>query len=193
MSDEKKPAQKATVPAEDGSILKYIAGAVLGILITVVYTRLGFTTPAILEIPGKLKGNVISSAAEYDLYDLTQPMEVRERALEVFFGNRSKFAVEVDAEFDHLFLESLYRKRVIREARQLRMQWSAYDTALEKPALREVYERKYGTDETIALKQSMLMNAYQEKEFLVEWVKRNREPVTHENLLQTLEELSRSE
>lgn len=193
MSDEKHSSPESKASAEEGSILKYIAGAVLGILITVGYTRLGFMTPAILEIPGKLKGNVISSAAEYDLYDLTQPIEVRERALEVFFGNRPKFAVEVDAEFDHSFLKLLYRKRVIREARQLRMQWSAYDTALEKPSLREVYQRKYGTNETIALKQSMLMDAYLEKEFLVEWVKRNREPVNNENLLQTLEELGRIE
>ena len=52
-----------------------------------------------------------------DLYDLDKPLDARKRALEIFFQNRPQFAAEVDAEFVHPFLNALYLKRMIREAR----------------------------------------------------------------------------
>lgn len=98
--------------------------------------------------------------------------------------------MRVDAEFGHPFLAALYRKRAIREARRLRGQWSAFDTALDKPALRERLEKKYGTTDATALKQAMLAEALQREPFLKSWLVKQGHAIEHADLLATLREAS---
>ena len=171
-------------------MLKFFLGTIVGAAMAFGYVRWDLALPDVFELPETLKGNLVSTAAEGDLYNLDQPLAVRLRALEVFFKNRSKFAASVDRDFDHPFLKSLYRKRVIREARQLRGQLQATETALEQASLREMLERTHGTTDTERLKKRVLMKALGEREFLAKWVAKNVGPLTEDNLLPTLTRLS---
>lgn len=170
---------------------RFLLGLVIGIALSFGYVRWGITLPDFLTLPEQLRGNIVSTAIEEDLYDLDQPIETRRRALEVFLESRAKFAVEVDAEYRHPFLSALYRKRATHEARLLNGQWGAFDEALAKPALRAMLERKHGATDDIALKQAMLFSAYQEKPFLVRWIaKQGRDSPTPETLLPLIRKLS---
>ncbi len=172
-------------------MLKFVVGVVFGITAALGYVRWGSGSFEFLSLPEKLRGGVIVGAIESELYDLDKSEAVRQRALEVLFQNRADFAVKVDQETGHPFLKALYRRRVIREARQLRGQWSAFDVALDKQTLRNAMAKKYGVTETVALKQAMLWNAFQRKDFLMAWIAKNEGPVTAETLLPKLVALSR--
>lgn len=171
-------------------MLKFFLGTIVGAAMAFGYVRWDVALPEVFQLPDMLKGNLVSTAAEGDLYNLDQPPAVRARALEVLFQNRAKFAASVDQEFGHPFLKSLYRKRVIRETRQLRGQFTATEMALEKTALREALERKHGTTDPELLKVRVAMKALAEKEFLAKWIAKNVGPVTEENLIPTLKRLS---
>jgi len=168
---------------------KFLIGLIAGVAIAFGYVRWN-VSPGIMELPEKLRGNIVSTAIEGDLYDLDKPLDARRRALEVFFQNRAQFAAGVDAEFAHPFLNALYRKRVIREARQLHAQWNAFDMALDIPALRAPMEKKYGVGDDLGLKRAMLFNAYQEKTFLMQWMDEHEQKPTPETLLPLLRKLS---
>lgn len=169
---------------------KFLIGLAVGIALAFGYVRWGISAPDVLEIPDKLRGNLVSTAVEGDLYDLEKPLDVRRRALEVFFQNRAQFAAEVDAEFSHPFLNALYLKRVIREARILRGYWSAFDKLLEQPALRKRLEETHGATEETALKQAMLFEKFQEEAFLKQWAAEHEDKVTPETLMPLLKKLS---
>lgn len=171
-------------------MLKFILGVLFGAGLAVGYVRYSIELPEYLQLTDKLRGNLVSTATEGELYDLGRDIETRRRALEIFFANRPDFAVRVDAEFGHPFLAALYRKRAIREARRLRGQWSAFDTALDKPALRERLEKKYGTTDATALKQAMLAEALQREPFLKSWLVKQGHAIEHADLLATLREAS---
>ena len=172
-------------------MLKFILGVVFGIAAALGYVRWGSGSFEFLSLPDKLRGGVIVGAIESDLYDLDKPHSLRDRALEVLFQNRADYAVKIEKEMGHPFLTALYRRRVIREARQLRGQWSAFDVALDKPALRAAMEKKYGVADPDALKRAMLWTAFEDKDFLASWIAKNSGPVTLETLLPKLIELSR--
>jgi hypothetical protein len=121
---------------------RFLLGLVIGIALSFGYVRWGIKLPDFLTLLEQLRGNIVSTAIEEDLYNLDQPIQTRQRALEVFFESRAKFAVETDAEYGHPFLNALYRKRATHEARLLRGQWDAFDEAMGKPALRSALERK---------------------------------------------------
>lgn len=187
----KKNATSSSASGESSGFLKFIAGLALGAAMAFGYVRWDFALPKYFDLPSRLRGNLVSSAAEFDLYDLERPIALRRRALEIFFANRAKDAVAIDAEFNHPFLKALYRKRIIREARQLRLQWTAYDKALAKPALRQALAKQYGSNDRLALKQAMLMAGLSRKPFLAQWIKLHGEAATAKSLLGTLKRLGR--
>ena len=172
-------------------MLKFILGIVFGVACALGYVRWGSGSFEYLSFPDKLRGGIVAGAIESELYNLEKSEAVRERALEVLFQNRADFAVRVEKEMGYPFLKALHRRKVIRDARILRGQWQAFDTALGKPALRAAYSEKYGTGDLDALKRAMLWNAFQDKEFLAAWIKRNHGSVMPETLMATLQELSR--
>jgi hypothetical protein len=169
---------------------RFLIGLLLGIALAFGYVRWGISAPGIAQLPETLRSNIVSTAVEGELYDLDKPIELRRRALEVFLRNRAKFAVEVDADFSHPFLNALYLNRVIREARILRGYWSAFDKVIGKRALREAVEKQYGTNDETALKQAMLFEKFEEETFLAQWVARHEGKVTPEGLLPLLIKLS---
>lgn len=180
--------------SSDSSVGKFIAGLAVGVLLSSSYVKWGWQKPALLEMPDKVKSSVIAGAVSTDLYDLTQPLDVRLRALEVVAQQRPDEILCVDAEeLDFALLNAFYRRRARREARQLTMQWSAYETALEQPALREVLERRYRTTDSIALKQAMLMKAYRDQPFLSSWMTDRYKNISAHSLYNHLREVARHE
>jgi hypothetical protein len=172
-------------------MLKFLLGTALGAVLAFAFVRFNLEPPAILDLPEKVKKNVISTAVEGDLYDLARDVETRGRALEVYFKNRAGDAVKIDAAAGHPFLNALYRARAMREARQLNQQWTAYDKALEQPALRATLERKHGLTDSEALKRAMLFDALTRKPFLKLWLERGQTAVTPENLRDLLTETAK--
>lgn len=162
-------------------MLKFFVGTALGALLSFVFVRFGLEPPAITKLPEKLKGNLVTTAVEADLYDLNAAAGVHERALKIYFDNRAGAAAKLDADAGHPFLTALHRDRATREARTLNAAWSAYDKVLAKPALRAALERKYAVTDDAALKQAMLMDALAKTPFLKEWLERAHGEITPAN------------
>ncbi len=168
-------------------MLKFILGVIFGAGLAVGYVRYNLELPEYLQLTDKLRGNLVSTATEGELFDLDRDLAVRRRALEVLFANRPEFAVEVDREFGHPFLATLYKRRAIREARLLRGQWSTYDMALEKDKLRAALERQHGSSDPVVIKQRMLQAAMANSyPFLQRWLEKQGEPTGERELLATL-------
>jgi hypothetical protein len=171
-------------------MLRFGLGVVIGVLLAFAFVRYDFQLPAAIELPGKLQGNIISSAVEEDLYRVGGDPDVRRRALEVYFANRAADAAAFDAEAGHPFLNALARERARKEARQLLAMRSGFEAALQKPALRQILERDHGVSDEEALEAAMLVKALADKPFLAEWLKSAGAGVSPERLPATLQELA---
>lgn len=151
-------------------MLRFVLGIVAGALLSIAYVRFDAAPLKFMGLPGDLAGNVVSTATESVLYDLDANAAARRRALEVFFANRSQDAARIDSEAGYPLLHAIHRERVTREARQLLGQWSGYDAALSKPALRQALERKHGSTTGDALKRAMLADGLDRELFLKRWL-----------------------
>lgn len=149
---------------------KFLAGTVAGTALAILYVLFNVQLPTVLQLPASVRGGVITTTTEAQLYDLQSDNAARLRALEVYFANRAQDAVAVDADAGHPFLEALHRARGRHEAQQLSTKWEAYDLVLAQSSLRDALERKHGEVDTIALKQAMLWEAQDEYPFLKQWL-----------------------
>ena len=122
---------------------KFIAGAFFGLVLSVAYVWHGVKLPDWIELPEVLQGSLKTAATDNALYDLNAPADRRRRALEVYFANQAERASQIDQSLAHPILNELMRRRVKRRAQVLRGLWSAYDQALNKPALRKVLVKKH--------------------------------------------------
>lgn len=173
-------------------MLKFIFGVLFGAGLAFGYVRYQVELPEFMQLPDMLRGNLVTSAVESDLYDLDAALDVRRRALEIYLANRPERAVEIDGSFGHPFLEALYRHRAIREARLLKGQWSAFDMALGKPELRQRLEAVHGTADSETLKRKMLLAALGKSyPFLGRWLTKAGEPNDEARLLDTVTRLAR--
>jgi len=125
-------------------MLKFILGTLFGMAMSFVYVEYDYGLPDWVELPDTLQRNLATAVVDNRLYDLSESPRLQRRVLEVYFTNQGKRAASLDAKLGHPFLEALRKERVHREARKIRGLWSAYDTALSKPALRARLEEKYG-------------------------------------------------
>jgi len=150
---------------------KFIGGVLLGIVVAFGYVRFDLPLPDFLQLPGTLKGNLVSTVTEGELYDLSADAGMQRRALEVYFGNQPRAAVEVDAAAGHPFLYALHRERARREARQLLAARSGFAAVLEQPALREALVRKHATTDEDALRAAMMVERLERHVFLSGWLK----------------------
>jgi hypothetical protein len=173
-------------------MLKFLIGTAVGALLSFVFVRFGIEPPAVTKLPERLKGNLVATAVESDLYDLGAQAAVHERALKVYFANRAGDAAKLDAAAGHPFLAALHRARAAREARQLTGLWQAYDAALSQPALRATLETKHGTTETDALKRAMLLDALEQKPFLKAWLSREHSAATTADIRERLTEAAKT-
>ena len=111
--------------SSSSGIGKFILGVVGGAALSYGYVRWGVELPAFLQLPGQVRDNIVATAVDDRLYDLSLPLDERVRALEVLFQSQPKLAVQVDTQTGHPFLEALYRRRAAPDARRLRAAWSA--------------------------------------------------------------------
>jgi hypothetical protein len=169
-------------------MLKFIIGTAFGALLAFASVRLGIEPPGILKLPERLKGNLVATAVEEDLYDLDNDQPARTRALAVYFKNRASDAAKLDETVGHPFLNALYRTRATREARTLAALWMAYDEVLAKPELRRTLETKHDTSEDDALKRAMLLEALANKPFLTAWLARDQPPPAAENIRELVDQ-----
>lgn len=170
-------------------MLKFILGVLLGSISAFAFVHYNLQLPAALQLPAKLRDNLISTTVEDALYTIDGDAESRQRALEIFFSRRPGDAARRDAEAGHPFLNALHRARAKREAGQLAMQWPAFEQTLAKPALRAAMERKYGTAKVGELMQFMLLDALERKPFLKAWLASQALPRTKTDLLATLRQV----
>lgn len=165
---------------------KFLAGMVAGTALAILYVLFNVRLPEFLQLPGLVRGGVISTTTEAQLYDLGEDDAARLRALEVYFDNRARDAAKLDASAGHPFLTALHRARAAREARQLSTRWDAFDQALAQPALRQSLERKHQTTDTTALKQAMLWEALDDTPYLNQWLTITYGPQSPQTLYTTL-------
>ena len=63
-------------------------------------------------------------------------------------------------------MEEVLRREAFRETKLLKHQMTAYEVAMDKPALRQALERKHGkTNDDEELKRRMLLSAIRDEEF----------------------------
>jgi hypothetical protein len=174
-----------------GGLGRFLLGILVGIVLALGYVRFGVSLPGVLLLPERLRDNLVSTAAETQLYDLAQPADVRARALEVLVQTRPREAVALDAELGHPLLDGLYRRRAAREARQLLAAADAYGTVLAQDGLRAALVRRHGTDDPEALAQAMLAEAAAKSAFLAAWLRRSGVPTSGPGLRARLVEIAR--
>ena len=127
------------------SVGRFLAGLLVGVATTGGFVKWGREKPTIMETPELLAASVIAATASTDLYDLSQPLDVRLRALLVIAGQRPDEIVTLDREeLGHAPLDASYRRNARTNARRLRLQWTVFDAGLKQPNLRGVLERQDG-------------------------------------------------
>ena len=158
------------------SITKFFGGVLLGVLMTYVYIRYAWAMPELVQLPGKITEAAVVTTAEVDLFSPQASEDVRRRAFSVVMSQKAEEFVEIDRELGGQLMEEVLRREAVRRTKLLKHQMSAYDVALDKPALRQALERKHGkTDDDEVLKRRMLMSALQDEEFAC-WYIQSRFP-----------------
>jgi hypothetical protein len=171
---------------------KFLAGAVFGLVLSVCYVWYGVTLPGWMELPVLFQKSLKAAAVDDALFDPDVPDAMRRRALEVYFENQAKRAAALEAELGYPLTRELRFRRAKRAAQILRAQWSGYDAALEKPALRKTLLARHGVADNDNLKRRMLMAALRKKPALLQWFKLQSRTPSEVNVLEVLTELSQS-
>lgn len=168
-----------------------LGGLVIGIAMALGYVRMGWELPGFLQLPDKLKGNVVASSVEGTLLSSNTDPDSRQRALEVLFDNRAAYAAQLDAEMGHPFLEAYRSRHATIAARRLLLEWTALDDVLDKPALRAALEKKHGTADTLALKRAVLAAKLDAHPFLKAWMTGKKLSIEPEALRDSLASIGR--
>ncbi|QDT63536.1 hypothetical protein [Calycomorphotria hydatis] len=168
------------------SWMQFFLGLAVGVGLTFGYVRYGWELPAILQLPGKVGDAAVLTTADMDLYDFDQSLEVRQRALAVVLGRQPDLLMELDEQFEHQMLNELLRRKALRKAQILKQKFDAYDKGLEQPKIRQILERKYREQDTLALKQRMLHADIRDDEFLWRYLEEKFPEQGYEERLETV-------
>ena len=158
---------------DSSSIGTYVVGVVCGVALTYAWVWFGYSLPGVVRLAGEVASEATVSTAETGLYSPDADIEVQQRALAVLVAHRPELFIDVDTAIDHQFLEEVLRRKAFRKTKLIRQQFSAYETALSKPALRKRLESRHNVTETEALKRRMLVAAVHEDEFLNAYLQRH--------------------
>ncbi|MCA9074077.1 MAG: hypothetical protein KDA93_03520 [Planctomycetaceae bacterium] len=153
------------------SIGKFLGGLVVGVALTYAYTRYRWEMPAVVQLPATVTSSVISATADSDLYNWDLPFEVRQRAAAIIIGQNPDRFIELDNATDHVLMHEMQRQRAVRRAMITKQKWSAYNMALDKPALRKRFEQKYATTDTELLKRRMLASDIDDEPILLGYLR----------------------
>ena len=152
--------------SESDPFWKFLTGLLVGVGMTWGYVRFGFQLPGVVGLPGKVTSAAISVTADADLENWDLPLRSRQRAAAVILGQNPDQLIALDESLDHAILSEMLRLKATRRAKIAKATYSAYDTALQQPAIREQYERRYGTTDAEVIKQKWLQRDVSEDEFL---------------------------
>lgn len=155
---------------ESNPLWKLLGGVVFGVVLTWLYVRFGFELPGIARLGQKVAAEAVVTTAEVDLYDPAAPLENRQRALAMVISEKPELFLEIDESIGGRFFHEAMRRKAVRKAKLLKHRDKAYDMALEKPALREVYERKHGVRDRDRLKRAMFIADIRRDEFLYDFL-----------------------
>ncbi len=153
------------------SIVKFLGGLLLGVVLTYAYTRYRWELPAMVQVPAKVTSSVISATADSDLYNWELPFEVRQRAAAVILGQNPDQFIELDNATDHVLLYEMQRQRAVRLALIARQKYAAFDVVLSKPSLRKRLEQKHGTTDAEQLKRRMLAADIADQSILIGYLR----------------------
>ncbi|MCA9248226.1 MAG: hypothetical protein KDA42_13955 [Planctomycetales bacterium] len=168
---------------ESNSLWKYVTSVACGALLCYAYVRFGFELPGILGIPQRISSEALVTTAEMSLYDCDASDTERLRALSMVLANRPELMLEVNQQLDGAILETVLRRKAVREAKLLKQRVAAYDMALQKPALRSLNERKHKIRDLAKLKRAMLADDLHENEFLIGYLRRRFPDASSDELL----------
>jgi len=156
------------------SVLRFMAGVLFGVLMTFLYVRYKWTMPEVVQLPGKISEAAVVTTASMNLFSPTAPDDVRRRAFTVVMTHKAEEFVKLDQELGSPLLNEVLRREAVRESKLLKHQMSAYNVAMDKPALRSALERKHGrTDDNEELKRRMLLSAVHDEEFTSWYLREN--------------------
>lgn len=162
------------------SIGKFLGGLAVGVALTYAYTRYRWEMPAVVQLPATVTSSVISATADSDLHNWDLPFEVRQRAAAVILGQNPDRFIALDNATDHVLMHEMQRQRAVRRAMITKQKWSAYDMALDKPALRQRLEQKYRTSDDELLKRRMLANDIDDEPILLGYLREHFPDLTRE-------------
>ena len=63
--------------SDSPSILRFLAGVLLGVVMTIFYVRYAWTMPEVVRLPGKITEAAVVTTAQLDLYDPKASDDVR--------------------------------------------------------------------------------------------------------------------
>lgn len=148
---------------------KFLSGAAVGGVLSFLYLVYGYQPPAVtrvFDIPKEAAAFAMSVVADEVLYDPAANLEDQQRAIAFKVGTDHKFFREVDAAIDNRFTNEVLRRHASDQAIELRIRYTAFDKIFEHAALRELYEKRYGTTDPTQLKRRMLIDAIRDETFL---------------------------
>ena len=160
-------------PESPNPIWKLISGAVIGIVLTWAYVRFGYKLPGIAQIGATVTSEAAIATAEAQFYDPAADVAARKRALATIIANQPELLIELDDAVGNRLFDELLRRKAVRQAKLLKHRDRAYDIALEKPALRKLYEKKYGVTDLNLLKRKMFIADIARNEILAEYLGRH--------------------
>ena len=147
-------------------ILNFIGGELLGIVLTFGYVRYSWTLPEVTQLPGKFTEMAIVTAAKMDVFSPEAADDLRRRALSIVMSHQAGEFVEIDHELGVPLMAEVLRRKAFHETKLLKHQMTAYEVAMDKPALRQALERKHSkTNYDAELKRRMLLSAIHDREF----------------------------
>jgi len=153
-------------------IWKVLGGMVAGVLLTYAYVRFGYSLPWIVQAGGKMTSEAMVATAEIDLYDPVASDDVRHRALAIVVGLKPELFIDVDDAIGNQFFEEVLRRKAVRKAKLMKHRPRAYRMALDKPALRRVYEKRFGVSDDESLERSMFEADIRDDEYLYGYLRR---------------------
>ncbi len=128
-----------------GSAMKPVIGIVIGIILTFLYIRFGWTPPVLLQLMNVVKSLPDMVIAESILSNPSATPAQQQRAIITLIKYDDKLYKDIDAEIG--FTGMVIRKRVDRKLLLLRNEMKASDRIKKFPNLRDSMTERYGGED----------------------------------------------
>lgn len=150
--------------------MQVIMGVILGAVMTFLFLEIGYSPPAVIEIPAKIKALPEQLIASSFLEDAESALDQRQKAVAILIKYDPGYFIEIDSAIDNRFTSEAVN-RIARRKLQL---VKGYNNGLDKiindrgeyPALRESLERLYDTEDSATLRYRMLAKRIRDDELI---------------------------